>query len=298
MSGTVIGPAFGPCVGGILVTFTNWRAIFWMQTAMTGLGFVLSVLFVPSITSKAELFRQGKLDVVEAVGYFNPLRVFRLFAYPNILLTHIACGFLSWSQYSLLTAPRTLINPRFHLTTPLVSGLFYIAPGAGFLAGTICGGKFADITVRRHIKIRGYRLPQDRLNSGMIAFAFLVPVASLIYGWGLQYTVGGLALPIISIFWAGFGLMAAFSSLNTYCSEVLPAKRTEVITGKYFIQYLFSAGSSASILPLINSIGVGLATTIGAVLCLTAGALVLATARYGLDMQMWVDKKLNRIAKG
>jgi hypothetical protein len=209
-------------------------------------------------------------------------------------LKDLSCGLLGWSQYSLLTAPRYLINPRFHLETPLVSGLFYIAPGLGFLAGTICGGKFADITVKRRIRARGYRLPQDRLNSGLVAFFFILPMGSLVYGWGLQEEVGGLALPIISIFVAGFGLMAAFSSVNTYCAgkltplyslhifsitetarvsmlsgyfakslqEVLPERRTDVMAGKYVVQYIFGAAGSAGILPLINNIGVGSASTI------------------------------------
>lgn len=122
-------------------------------------------------------------------------------------------------MYSLLTSPRTLINPRFHLTSPLVSGLFYLAPGAGFLIGTTVGGKWADITVRRNIiKRNGVRIAQDRLNSGTVAFFILVPIATVIYGWCLQFTLGGLAVPIISIFFSGVGLMVAFSSLNTYCT--------------------------------------------------------------------------------
>lgn len=145
--------------------------------------------------------------------------------------------------------------------------------------GSICGGKFSDITVQKRILSRGYRLPQDRLHSGIFSFFVLIPVASLIYGWGLQYTVGGLALPILSIIGSGFGLMAAFSSMNTYCAgilclqrlactcshclEILPSMRTEVMAGKYMVQYIFAAAGSASILPLINGIGVGWATSIG-----------------------------------
>jgi len=122
-------------------------------------------------------------------------------------------------MYSLLTPPRTLINPRFHLTTPLVSGLFYLAPGAGFLIGTTLGGKWADITVKRNIiKRNGVRIAQDRLNSRILAFFLLVPIATAIYGWSLQFTVGGLAVPTVAIFFSGVGLMVAFSSLNTYCT--------------------------------------------------------------------------------
>lgn len=130
----------------------------------------------------------------------------------------LACGFLAWSQYSLLAAIGHLINPRFHLTSALVSGLFYLAPGGGFLIGSMLGGKWSDITMIKRTKKRGERLPQDRLHSGMLAFFFIMPAASLIYGWCLDFNVGGLAVPIVAAFFTGFGLMAAFSSLNTYCA--------------------------------------------------------------------------------
>jgi hypothetical protein len=125
-------------------------------------------------------------------------------------------------MYSLLTPPRYLINPRFHLTSPLVSGLFYLSPGLGFLVGTIVGGKWADMTVNRYIQKRaGTRIPQDRLNSGLLAFFMLVPAAQLVYGWSLEKTFGGFAVPTLAIFFAGLGLMMAFSSLNTYCTGIL-----------------------------------------------------------------------------
>jgi hypothetical protein len=125
-------------------------------------------------------------------------------------------------MYSLLTPPRYLINPRFHLPSPLVSGLFYLSPGLSFLIGTIAGGKWADMTVNRYILKRGgTRLPQDRLNSGPLAFFMLLPAAQLVYGWGLEKAFGGFAVPTLAIFFAGLGLMMAFSSLNTYCTGVI-----------------------------------------------------------------------------
>lgn len=82
------------------------------------------------------------------------------------------------------------------------------------------------MTVRKWIVKRGERLAQDRLNSGMIGFFLLIPVAVLIYGWGLQCgscstETAGLALPIITTFFAAVGLLAAFASLNTYCAGKL-----------------------------------------------------------------------------
>ena len=51
-----------------------------------------------------------------------------------------------WNMYSLLTPIRYVLNPRFGLTSPLQGGLFYIAPGGGYLIGTFFGGRWADVS--------------------------------------------------------------------------------------------------------------------------------------------------------
>ena len=138
-------------------------------------------------------------------------------------MQHLSCGFLSWTQYSLLATPRHVLGTRFGLTSSLTTGLFYIAPATGFLCGTVVGGWYSDTTVRKWIALRDERLPQDRLNAGMYAFWVVIPFFMLLQGWGLQCddcstAVGGLALPIVTSFFAAAGLLAAFASLNTYCA--------------------------------------------------------------------------------
>jgi MFS family permease len=122
-------------------------------------------------------------------------------------------------MYALLTSARAIFNPRFHLTSALVSGLFYLAPGAGFLLGSIVGGRLSDRTVRRYIARRGgVRLPQDRLNSGLLTMLLVMPAAALVYGWTLQEERGGMPVPIVAAFVGGFALMGSFNSLNTYAA--------------------------------------------------------------------------------
>ncbi|GKZ37535.1 hypothetical protein AbraIFM66950_009119 [Aspergillus brasiliensis] len=234
MVGTVAGPALGPCFGGIIVTFASWRIIFWVQVAMTGFGLILSLIFVPEIpsadakiitttattTATTPTMKESTLRILSA---FNPVHIIRLFVYPNIFLADITCGLLATFQYAILTSARSIFNPRFHLTTALVSGLFYLAPGAGFLVGSVLGGRLSDRTVRKYIVKRdGVRLPQDRLNSGLGTLFFVLPAAALVYGWTLQEEKGGMAVPIIAAFWGGVGLMGTFNGLNTYAAGKTP----------------------------------------------------------------------------
>ncbi|KAL4806407.1 major facilitator superfamily domain-containing protein [Aspergillus unguis] len=296
MLGSVTGPAIGPCIGGVIVTFASWRYIYWLQTAMAGFGLVLSLIFVPEVQQEAGLGieekEKKKITLRYALRVFNPMRVFRLWLYPNVFLSFFTCGLLSTYLYALLSSARTIFNPRFNLTTALVSGLFYLAPGGGFLFGSILGGRLADRAVKRYIRKRGFRLPQDRLNSGLFMLYLVLPGATLVYAWTLDQEVGGMAVPIIAGFVGGTGLMGSFNGLNTYAAEALPAHRAEVISGKYIIQYIFSAGASALVVPIINRIGVGWTFTISACMTLLGAVLVTIIARWGIDMQRWVEKKV------
>ncbi|KAM0415855.1 hypothetical protein ACHAPT_013166 [Fusarium lateritium] len=89
-----------------------------------------------------------------------------------------------------------------------------------------------------------------------------------------------MALPIVSSFIQGTGLMASFSGLNTYAAEVRPVYRTAVITGKYVVQYSFAAGSVGGVVPLINGLGVGWAFTITSLAAIIGGTFVVLISRF------------------
>lgn len=103
MVGSVSGPAIGmslglltrskgrltttgPCVGGIIVTFAQWRIIYWLQFGMTLLGLTLSVLFVPTIRNKKQKRTQQLRKSATILTMFNPLRILRPLIYPNVFL--------------------------------------------------------------------------------------------------------------------------------------------------------------------------------------------------------------------
>ncbi|KAF5633953.1 hypothetical protein F25303_8954 [Fusarium sp. NRRL 25303] len=273
-----------PLLGSIIATFTSWRVIYGVEAGMCLFGLILSLLFIP----KASEVENPKLaettrprTAKEILRTFNPMHVFCQFKYPKVILANIACGLLGFNQYGLLSSVRRVINPRFNLTSPLSSGLFYLAPGAGFLVGSTVGGKISDVVVKRYMRKRnGQRIPEDRLNSSLVSVLIILPLGTLLYGWSVYHRLGGMALPIISAFIQGFGLMASFSGLNTYAAEVRPAHRTAVITGKYVIQYSFGAMSVGGVVPMIDGIGVGWAFTVITCFSMLAGGLVLLIARF------------------
>jgi MFS family permease len=132
-------------------------------------------------------------------------------------------------MYSLLTPIRYVLNPRFQLTSPLQSGLFYIAPGCGYLLGTFFGGRYADRIVKKYIRKRGRRVAEDRLRSCIVFLGGVIPACMIIYGWSVEKAVGGVALPVLMMFLQGVAQLFCFPSLNTYCLDVMQGRSSEVI---------------------------------------------------------------------
>ncbi|KLU84958.1 hypothetical protein MAPG_03992 [Magnaporthiopsis poae ATCC 64411] len=291
--GTVVGPALGPFLAGVIVTFQSWRVIFWMQAGLGALALTLVFFLLPETA-----YRLGKDDLVGMprrmkarvlCSMINPLRVVKLFVYPNLTLTGVASAALMFNMYSLLTPIRYVINPRFNLVTPLQSGFFYLAPGCGYLVGTVLGGPYADYMVKRWIARRGgQRVPEDRLRSAIVAMGLVVPAWSglsyqmpfaamglvvpactLTYGWGLDRDVGGMPLAAVMLFVQG-------------------PRASEVVAGNYLMRYMFACLGTATVLPTISAIGVGWFCTLSSALLVISTLGLVATIAWGKG---WREKR-------
>lgn len=297
LSGTLIGPAMGPFIGGIIVTYSSWRSIFWLQTALAGTGALGVFFLVPEtaqhkkITELEHLSRKERLRAI--MHMISPIRVLKLFRYWNQVLVACASSALLWNMYSLLTPIRYVLNPRFHLDSPLLGGLFYLAPGMGYILGTFMGGRWADRTVRVWVKKRnGVRVPEDRLRSAVPFMGLVMPACVLIYGWTVEMSVGGIPVPVIALFVQGIAQLFSFPSLNTYCLDVMPGQGAEVVAANYFVRYLAGCMGTGVVLPAIQGVGVGWFSTISALFLGASTIGVMAAIRWGESWRKATDAKL------
>lgn len=207
------------------------------------------------------------------------------------ILTGLSTSSLVWNMYSLLTPIRYVINPRFDLTTPMQSGLFYLAPGAGYLLGTFFGGRYADYVVKKYIAKKQTRIPEDRLRSALPFLGGVIPACVLIYGWCVDQDVGGIPIVVITLFIQGVAQLFCFPSLNTYCLDVMQGRGSDVIAGSYFVRYLFAGLGTAVVLPAIESVGVGWFSTISAFFLILGAGATAATVVWGKGWRGKIDEK-------
>ncbi|KAJ5185325.1 hypothetical protein N7491_006804 [Penicillium cf. griseofulvum] len=302
LSGTLIGPAFGPFIGGVIVTFRSWRVIFWLQAALGGSSTLLVFFFFPETyphLTKGDMADKTMWQKSKYLWHrISPLQVATmLFKYPNLFCTGLAAGALVWNQYSLLTPIRYVLNPRFNLTSPIQTGLFYIAPGCGYLVGTFMGGRWADHTVKKWIRKRGgIRVPEDRLKSCLIFLGVVIPGCILVYGWTVEKAVGGIPVPVLAMFFQGVAQLFCFPSLNTYSLDVMQSsgRSAEVVAGSYLLRYVFGALGSGLVLPAVEAMGVGWFSTISALFLVVSGGCVWLTTAFGDQWRNKVEKKNQR----
>lgn len=169
------------------------------------------------------------------------------------------------------------------------SGLFYLAPGAGYVIGTFFGGRYADYVVKKHIakSPTNTRIPEDRLRSALPFMGIIIPGCVLIYGWGVDQDVGGIPLVVVMLFIQGVAQLFCFPSLNTYCLDVMQGRGSDVIAGSYFLRYLFACLGSGVVLPAVDTIGVGWFSTISAGFLMISALGTWATVIWG---QGWREK--------
>lgn len=278
--------------------------VFWLQTALGGCGTLLVFFFFPETyphLDKSDLTEKTSFQKVKFLWHrVNPVRVgILLFTYPNLFFAGIAAGALVWNQYSLLTPIRYVLNPRFHLTSPIQSGLFYIAPGCGYLLGTFMGGRWADHIVKKWIRKRGgVRVPEDRLKSCLVFLGIVIPGCMLVYGWAVEKAVGGIPVPVLAMFLQGVAQLFCFPSLNTYCLDVMQAtgRSAEVVAGNYMFRYVFAALGSGIVLPAVEAIGVGWFSSISALFLVVSGVCVWLTTVFGGKWREQVDARNQRKA--
>ncbi|RAL15395.1 putative MFS transporter [Aspergillus homomorphus CBS 101889] len=247
LSGSLTGPALGPFLGGIILTFRPWRTIFYLLSALSLLATILiaTLLLPETIAHKTSRIHRDlplRTQAQELWQQTSPIRILNLIiSYPNILSTGLAAGALVWNEYALLTPMDHTLNPRFHLTSTIEASLLHLPPGLGYLTGTFFSGRYTD-RIAQHYILRGggERIPEDWLRACLPFLAMIPP-------------------PVVLMFVQGVAQICCFPGLNAYCLDVMQehGRSAEVVAANYAFRYGFAALGAGVAMPVIQVLGLG-----------------------------------------
>ncbi|CAB4477945.1 unnamed protein product [Rhizophagus irregularis] len=225
--GPLVGPVIGPVIGGIC----------------------------------NRLFRM-EMDFMDSCGYwrFDPTSPLRLLKYPNMSLVIVYISI----TFAVIYLQNTLVGPSFaniyHVSASTV-GLIFLAPGTGYMIGSVIGGKWSDyVLIEAKKRNNGVGYPEMRLHSVWIG-CFFISVSYICYGWFLEARLH-IALPIIAMFTGGFSLVTVYNSVSTYLVDAFPGRSASAIAINNLTRSLAAALFTFVSVPFEKAVGIGSIYTI------------------------------------
>lgn len=227
------------------------------------------------------------------------------------IIIFLAVYYAVWQMS--ITAMSSLFEASYGLDQTQI-GLTFIANGAGSMIGTLVTGKILDTDYRR-VKARhearsmqGETEAGDDLALSETSFESfplekarlrLVPLFSLaqclsiiLFGWTIQYPDRvHIAVPIVSTFVTGWTAVSTQSVVMTYLVDVFSDRSAAASASLNLARCLFAAGGTSFVMPMVDSIGVGLAFTICVVVQVVALLGVAVQWKYAAAWRKEAERK-------
>ncbi|MSQ59837.1 MAG: MFS transporter [Betaproteobacteria bacterium] len=212
VSGTMLGQAAGPLIGGLFSDFLGWRAIFLVLGAALAL---MSLVLAKNAWSRAEPQGQTLTGVKDLLS-----RYVYLLRKPRVRLVVLVAGiegFLFFGAFSYIGA---YLIFEFDLSYTVVGMV---------IAGNAAGGIAYGFFVRHLIKRLGLR--------------------GLVTGGGIVMLLCYLGLSIAPVWWlcvpfvimSGFGFYMLHNTLQTQATEMAPEARGSAVSSFAFSMFLSQA---------------------------------------------------------
>jgi DHA1 family bicyclomycin/chloramphenicol resistance-like MFS transporter len=124
-----VAPVLAPSVGGLLLTFANWRWIFWILTGYGAVGSVLALLFLPDTLPAS---RRVRLHLASMIVRWRGILVERGF------ITHaIMMSFGTFALFAYLGGTPTVFMVHFHLSAARFAIVFGLVAAAYVLCSQL-----------------------------------------------------------------------------------------------------------------------------------------------------------------
>ena len=231
-----IAPALAPIVGGWILGWRDWQAIFWFLTAFAFALLIVSAAVLPE-SHPAE--KRLPLDVrLLARGYGNIIgnRRFRLLAYAG------TANFGALFLY-IASAPAFVLD-LLHLDEKQF-GWFFVPTIGGMVLGAFVSGKAAG-------RMSGTRLA----NFGFLACGLSAAFNIAYCLWSPQLHLPWAVVPTVL---SAFGIALVFPILTIAILDMYPQQRGGASSMQAFVGLLSNAFIAGVLSPLLSDSGLHLA---------------------------------------
>ncbi|OJJ06008.1 hypothetical protein ASPVEDRAFT_87330 [Aspergillus versicolor CBS 583.65] len=325
-AGSLLGPAMGPVIGGLLSQFLGWRSVFWFLAIFAGAFLIPFVLFFPE-TARAIVgngsipppswnlplvrwFKSRKAPPPEdfsrpKLRFPNPIRTLAIVFQKDVGIILFANAILFAGFYDVSASIPSIYNELYALND-LEIGLCYIPFGLGATVASIATGKMLDFNYRRLAKLLNVPLHETRARNLarfpiekarlQVALPLLTLGAFTViaFGWCLDFGVH-LAAPTTILFFMGLTLTGAFNTVSTLLVDFYPMNAAAATASNNFVRCLLGAGATALIDPMLDAMGRGWCFTFIALVMLLMLPLLLVVIRLGPGWRKERQAKIDRV---
>lgn len=295
-SGLLLGPAFGPLLGGALAQFLGWRSIFWFLVIFSAIFLVLFTALFPETCRKVvgngsipprgiALSLLGYIQQRKRASYIsqeeaaqtvaaaktkkmpNPLAVLRILIDKESGLLLLYNGFVMCGQMVITASLPSMLSQTYGYDT-LKVGLCFLPLGCGALVASLTQGHLVDWNFRRHARRCNMELRKGRqqdlrafpLEKARCQIALpnhvLAMLSIMTFGWVMQFRTH-IAGPEVVLFVIGFAIVGAFNVSNAFIIDLHRDEPATATAAVNLVRCLIAAGGVAVIVPMINAMGRG-----------------------------------------